>query len=79
VAPSWNARIADAQSTGRIFTEWRRFSLNVESQSTILLFNFAPRRFRTVTEFQEPGKCFELFPGEFLDDAARRRIFWSGG
>jgi hypothetical protein len=49
-----------------------------ESQSTIHLFNFAPRRFRTVTEFQEPGKCFELFPGEFLDDAARRRIFWSG-
>ena len=24
-----------------------------------------PRRFRTATEFQEPGKCFELFPGEF--------------
>jgi hypothetical protein len=35
-----------------------------------------PKRFRTATEFQERGKCFELFPGEFLDDAARRRIFW---
>jgi len=34
---------------------------------------------RTGTEFQELGKCFELFPGEFLDDAARRRISWFGG
>jgi hypothetical protein len=33
-----------------------------------------PKRFRTATEFQERGKCFELFPGEFLDDAARRRF-----
>jgi len=30
-------------------------------------------------EFQELGKCFELFPVEFLDDAARRRISWFGG
>lgn len=22
-----------------------------------------PKRFRTATEFQERGKCFELFPG----------------
>jgi len=38
-----------------------------------------PRRFRTATEFQEPGKYFELFLGEFLDDAARQRISWFGG
>jgi hypothetical protein len=35
--------------------------------------------FRTAREFQELGKCFELFPGEFLDDAARPRISWFGG
>jgi hypothetical protein len=38
-----------------------------------------PKCFRTATEFQERGKCFELFPGEFLDDAERRRIFWFVG
>jgi hypothetical protein len=45
-----------------------------EANQRFTYFNFAPRRFRTVTEFQEPDKCFELFPGEFLDDAARRGI-----
>jgi len=38
-----------------------------------------PRRFRTVTEFQELGKYFELSLGEFLDDAEQRRISWFGG
>jgi len=32
-----------------------------------------------MTEFQELGKYFELFPGEFLDDAEQRRISWFGG
>jgi len=27
-----------------------------------------PKRFRTATEFQERGKCLELFPGGSLDD-----------
>ncbi len=31
-----------------------------------------PKHFRTVTEFQERGKCFELFPGESLET-------WHGG
>jgi hypothetical protein len=31
---------------------------------------------RTRHTFQERGKCFELFPGESLDDAARRQISW---
>jgi len=31
------------------------------------------------TEFQELGKRFEQFPGEFLDDAERRRLSWFGG
>jgi hypothetical protein len=35
--------------------------------------------FRTATEFQARGKCFELFPGESLDDSARRRISWFVG
>jgi hypothetical protein len=29
-------------------------------------------------EFQELGKYFELFLGEFLDGGARRRISWFG-
>ncbi|HLA11585.1 MAG TPA: hypothetical protein VJ023_13440 [Pyrinomonadaceae bacterium] len=37
------------------------------------------RGFRTAAEFQELGKYFELFPGEFLDGAAQRRISWFGG
>jgi hypothetical protein len=39
-----NTRIADAQSTSRIFTEWRRFNLYVESHSAVLLFASALRR-----------------------------------
>jgi hypothetical protein len=35
-----------------------------------------PKRFRMATELQERGKYFELFPGESLDDAARRQISW---
>jgi hypothetical protein len=34
-----------------------------------------PKRFRTATEFQERGKCFEQFPGESLDDAGTAADF----
>jgi hypothetical protein len=34
-----------------------------------------PKRFRTATEFQDRGKCFEQFPGESLDDAGTAADF----